>query len=115
MDKIDNKENIEVKTKRRGNPIWVKGMKSPNPKGNTHAKDIAGLVAALEDRAKREGYKNFDALVADRAAQHETVLIAVLKKVYPDLLEGKGFSEGIKTLIIERFIKSEPSRIKISG
>ena len=85
MVEIENKQNIQVKAKNRmGNPNWYKGMKSPNPKGNTHTKDIAGLIAALEDRSKRGGYKNFDALVADRAAQYETVLIAVMKKIYPE-------------------------------
>lgn len=82
MSEIDNNENTQVKSKKRGNPNWQKGMRSPNPKGNTHYKEIAGLIIALEDKSKREGYKNFDALVADRAMKYKEVLIAVMKKVY---------------------------------
>jgi len=83
---IANKENIIRKSNRAGNPNWHKGMKSPNPHGNTHTKDIAGLIDALEDKSKKEGYKNFDALVADRAMKYKEVLIAVMKKVYPEQL-----------------------------
>jgi hypothetical protein len=81
---IDNKDNVQVKANRRGNPNWKKGMASPNPKGNTHSKDIAGLIDALEDKSKRAGFKDFNSLVAARAIQYKEVLIAVMKKVYPE-------------------------------
>lgn len=76
-------DNMQAKNGRNEKGRFVKGSVH-NPRGNTHSKDMAGLIVALEDKSKREGYKNFDYLVADRAMKYKEVLIAVMKKVYPD-------------------------------
>jgi|SRR3990167_4686923 len=94
-------EDIKIKNGHDSKGRFVKGFVH-NPKGNTQRKELSGLIEALEVRAKREGYKNFNSLVADRAAQHETVLIAVLKKIYPDQIEGKGFANDLRQYIIIR-------------
>jgi hypothetical protein len=71
---------------------FIKGI-SGNPEGHNGRKDIAGLIEALEHESKKEGYGDFNKLVAKRAIQFETVLIAVLKKIYPDRIQGEGFAD----------------------
>ncbi len=62
---------------------FVKGV-SGNPSGRNDHTFVEELTAALENESKRQGYINFADVVAKRALQYETVLIAVLKKVCPD-------------------------------
>jgi len=76
-------EKIQIENGRNKKGQFAKGSVH-NPKGNTHCKDIAGLIDALEDKSKREGYEDFNALVADRAVKYKEVLIALIKKIYPE-------------------------------
>ena len=83
----------EIKRGSRDNKgRFVKGV-SGNPQGNNGRKDIASLIEALEHESKKQGYGDFNKLVAKRAIQFETVLIAVLKKIYPDKVQGEGFAD----------------------
>lgn len=80
-----------------------------NPGGNKHTKNIDDLIDALEHRAKQQNYKDFNAYVAKKCFEDTTVLIAVLKKIYPDKAEMPAISIN---LFFESVVsKAIPSRI----
>ena len=84
MRLMETNRQEEIKIEGRDNKgRFVKGQ-SGNPTGKNGCKLIADLIEALERESKRQGYKNFDEVVSKRALQYETVLIAVMKKVYPE-------------------------------
>ena len=68
---------------------FVKGS-SGNPLHTNGQIFIRDLILALESESRRQGYKNFADVVAKRALQYEVVLVAVLKKVMPDLVQHSG-------------------------
>ena len=102
---------------RRGNPNWKKGV-SGNPKGRPKKGLTEGdmLLAAID---KMEKFKRLSILehLVDRAYENDAVLIALLKKLVPDLksmdinaLFGGATGEmnaeeaaGIKAKLLERF------------
>ena len=75
---------VEIKKEGRDNKGRFNKGVSGNPSGKNGLRELAGLIEALENESKKQGYKNFDEVVSQRALQHETVLIAVMKKVYPE-------------------------------
>jgi len=81
MEETVKTEELQIKNGRNEKGRFVKGSVH-NPHGNTHTRDIDNLIEALDKRAKRAKFKDFDALVADRALKHKEVLIAVIKKIY---------------------------------
>lgn len=88
---IQAENKINAGNNRLPNGRFKKGF-SGNPNGsNRHF--IEELIEALEKKSKREGFNNFAELVAERATRYETVLIAVLKKVCPDLHQHSGSLE----------------------
>ena len=110
MSKTCKQEKTQDTSGRDEKGRFKKGV-SGNPYGNTHTKDLDRLIQALDDRSKRAGYEDFDAVVADRALQHETVLIAVLKKIYPDLIKGEGIGYDIRAQIFAGITTEELKRI----
>jgi hypothetical protein len=86
-----SQEEIKNKTGRDAKGRWIKGF-CPNPKGNTKQYLLDDLIDALEKESKRQHYTNFVEVVAKRALQYETVLIAVLKKICPDKIQGEGIA-----------------------
>lgn len=82
-----------VKTKptiRRDNlGRFLKGS-IPNPTGRCGLLGIDELVDALNNEALRKKLPDFNTYVARRAFRNSQVLIAVLKKVYPDKVEHSG-------------------------
>uniref|UniRef100_A0A6H1ZWX7 Uncharacterized protein n=1 Tax=viral metagenome TaxID=1070528 RepID=A0A6H1ZWX7_9ZZZZ len=84
--------NLLEKTKltgRNNKGQFVKGFVG-NPTGNNQFDFLKDLVDALQNESKRQGFENFSDVIAKRALQYETVLIAVLKKVIPDKIEHSG-------------------------
>lgn len=84
---METVNQVEIKDKGRDIKTgrFTKGN-SGNPTGNNGWKDLRKLVEALENESLRQGFKNFDEVVARRALQYKEVLIAVMKKVYPEQL-----------------------------
>ena len=81
------------------NPAWVKGV-SGNPKGRPQKAEIDKLRQALEYGESKHGKDIFYHAI-DRAWVNDQVLIALLKKLVPDMVKGEGFSpEGTKIIII---------------
>ncbi len=87
----NNKIGIGVNQDERGR--FIKGN-CANPYGNKHTKNIDDLITALDEKAKRNKYKNFEAFVAKKCFEDNTVLIAILRKIYPDKLQGQGFGDS---------------------
>lgn len=92
---IVNQETIVIpQKKKRGNPKWQKGMKSPNPMGpGVNTVKLAALFSEAfhKDMDKHNGRSLFE-LAFERAHTDKAVLIALLNKFVPDLLKGEGFA-----------------------
>ena len=82
-------EKVKTKTGRNAKGQWVKGF-CPNFKGNTSKLDVKDLVLALNEEAERRKYPNFLAYAAQRAFINDQVLIAIMKKIFPDKTEQSG-------------------------
>ncbi len=80
---------------------FVKGQVA-NPRGSNGYTTVKTIEQALNKKAKRKGFKNFPAYVAERALINDAVLVAVLKKIVPDQIEGKGFASNLRQYIIIR-------------
>ncbi|HDP36495.1 MAG TPA: hypothetical protein ENN27_01295 [Candidatus Atribacteria bacterium] len=98
-------EKNKVHVGRDAKGRFVKGYVA-NPTGRNHFTFIEELTKALDDESKRQGYKNFAQVVAKRALQYEVVLVAVLKKICPDLVKDTGFAHKNITVI---FNNGEPN------
>ncbi len=92
MRVIKKKKKVKVKRKRnveRTNKGWIKKGQVLNPKGRPQVPEVQLLreaVAAVGIQKK----KSFYALVAERAYEDNTVLIALLRKFTPDLKSMEG-------------------------
>lgn len=80
-----------------------------NPKGSNKYTTIVPLIEALK-KAGIKRKEDFWDMVASRAWSNETVLNAILKKLLPDKIEGKGFSEGLKIIIVRDKTKIDENR-----
>lgn len=79
---------------------FVKGNKS-NPTGANGYTTVRKIEEALENKAKQCGYKDFSSYVAERVLINDAVLMAVLKKLIPDKLQGEGFgNSGVYIYIV---------------
>ena len=87
MNEAIQKEKIKVKDGR-----FVKGQMA-NPSGKNGYTLVTEIEKALNSQCKRQGYKDFPKFVAERALASDTVLVAVLKKICPDLIQGEGFGD----------------------
>jgi hypothetical protein len=91
MPNLLEEKSVAVTKGRDGRGRFVKGVSHiPNPTGVNGYTFLKKLESALEDEAKRKGFKNFAEVVAQRCLQYETVLIAVLKKICPDQIAHSG-------------------------
>ena len=68
---------------------FIKGNLA-NPSGRNGLLGIDELVDALNNEALRKKFPDFNAYVAHRAFTNNQVLIAVMKKIYPDKVEHSG-------------------------
>lgn len=82
-----SEEKTKQESGRDNKGRFIKG-KSGNPGGRSAYIDL--IVAALEKESKRQGFKSFADVVANRALTNETVLVAVLRKIVPDRLATEG-------------------------
>jgi len=85
---------------------FVKGSK-PNPTGKNGYTLASEIEQALNNESKRQGYNNFPKYVAKRALINDNVLIAVLKKICPDLIRGEGFGDTTNIYAIINRIQQE--------
>lgn len=77
---------------------FIKGNNA-NPKGNNQFTSLVPLIEALK-RAGDKRDEDFWDMVANRTWQHESVLIAILRKILPEKLEHSGEIKGQKILNI---------------
>ncbi len=85
MKKTCSKEARDAKGR------FLKGV-SGNPKGMNQFTSLVPLIEALRDAGK-ERKEDFWHMVAKRVWTNETVLIAVLKKILPDKIQGEGLGD----------------------
>jgi len=92
MSNIVKQVNTLIGTKRRGNPAWVKGMKSPNPKGQALGREyLQALLKKGFDKDAKYNKENLIEYAFKQARIDNTVLIAILKKLLPGAdSNGKG-------------------------
>lgn len=85
---------------------FKKGI-APNPEGSNGYTTVKRIEDALNDKAKQKGFKDFPAFVAKRAISNDIVLIAVLKKILPDKIQGEGLGSNTNIFTIIQRIQSE--------
>ena len=88
--------------RKRGNPNWHKGMKSPNPHGIglCNMKLNALFTRAFEKDKEKNGEDLFE-YAFKRARTDSRVLVALINKFVPDLVKGEGFG-GDKYIFVVR-------------
>jgi len=105
MNELIKQNNINNETKLpRGNPNWLRGN-SGNPKGRPKKAEIDKLRKALEYGEQKFGKDIFYHAI-ERAFKNDQVLIALLKKLVPDKLEGVGFDTKIIFNQIKQIIEN---------
>jgi len=122
-EKIVQQKNISLPTKKRGNPNWRKGMKSPNPKGQALGKEyLRTLLTQGFDKDEKLHKENLITYAFKQARIDNGVLIALLKKLLPDQIQGEGFGDtyniyNLINRIQQEFISkdSEPSLVLDRG
>ncbi|MCK9370581.1 hypothetical protein M0R04_11785 [Candidatus Dojkabacteria bacterium] len=72
---------------------WKKGV-SGNPNGRPTIAEIDKLRQAIEFGEKKYGVDIFRHAV-ERAFKNDVVLIALLKKIIPDIVKGEGFETNV--------------------
>jgi hypothetical protein len=70
-----------------------------NPHGRPAKPEIEELRQALAIVAKTQN-KEFLIHFIERAYQNDMVAVALAKKILPDKIEGQGFGDGIKIIIV---------------
>jgi len=82
----------------------TKGADSPNATGRNGFMTIRALTDVLENKKfyNKDNKKilKFWEYVVHRASKNDTVLMAILKKLLPDKLQGEGFSSGAKIVLV---------------
>jgi len=81
-----------------------------NPKGNNQFTTIVPLIEALKKRGKVKGQDFWD-MVAEKASRSDAILIAILKKLLPDKIQGEG-GLGETKIIIVRANNEKPNENK---
>ena len=97
MTETISKEKL-IKDGRLPNGRFAPGSK-PNPKGNNQFTSLVPLLEALKKSNVKYGQDFWD-YVSERIRKNDTVLIAVLKKLLPDKVQGEGFGEGMRIIIV---------------
>ena len=91
MNDIVHQDVLSLETKRRGNPAWIKGMKSPNPKGQALGNEYLQTIFKQGfDLDRRKHKDNIIQYAFKQARKDNTVLDALLKKLLPDLVKNEG-------------------------
>jgi len=70
----------------RGNPNWKKGV-CPNPGGRPKGTSVKVLLDAIEEVEKDKGI-NYWKKVIEKSLATPSLMIAVMKKIIPDQVEG---------------------------
>ena len=81
---------------------------------------VEGLTKALKAEGRKPTRKNFESHIATRAYENDKVLIAVMKKVYPDLIQQDG-GAAVENILISMLRKraeltsTEPNLIELKA
>ena len=110
---------MELIKKKRGNPNWSKGMKSPNPHGSSLYRNSERILMEALTQAATEHGKHLIEHFVDRAYKSDTVLIAIMKKIISDKIQGEGFDskhitqvyQGITIGELRNFIEGLRERV----
>ena len=107
VKKTNSDEKNKQTTGRDAKGRFRKGF-TANPGGR------GSFINALIDALKNEGQKrgeDFWQMVAQRVWTNDVVLIAVLKKILPDKIQGEGFGDTKIILVTPKERKENASRI----
>jgi hypothetical protein len=115
-NKIDNQNIVTtLQKKKRGNPNWAKGMKSPNPKGPgvNGSKLTALFTRAFEKDKELNGDDLFELAFRMARKGDSKILIALLSKCMPDLFKGEGFDVKVFLQSMTKVLNeaNHPSRV----
>jgi hypothetical protein len=95
-------ETVDVKQQETtGMPHRWKVGETGNPNGRPRKPEVELLREALETAKTKHG-KHLIEHAIELAYKDNNVLIAILRKILPDQLEGKGFDQLIKNVIVFR-------------
>ena len=83
-----------------------------NPAGTNGFTSINSLIEALKKHGKNQNQDFWD-MVALKSWTSETVLVALLKKLIPDKIQGEGFANGTFVYIVRDSKKSDNNREQI--
>ena len=92
-------DSVKIGSNRQANGRFGKGNIA-NPHGRPIKPEVELLRIALEEEKKKHGGKHLINHAIDQAYIDNNVLIAILKKILPDKLQGEGFAT--KSYIIIR-------------
>lgn len=101
---------------KRGNPNWVKGKTgNPNGRPKTGQAELEKLRVAADKVSKEKQKPLYDHFI-ERCYENDSVLIAFLKKMVPDLkyVEGDlkaGLAEDTMSFIAQLFSKHQAEKI----
>ncbi len=112
METVSTENKRTVDKNRDSKGCFIKGNNA-NPKGNNQFLTIVPLLNALKKSGQK--YKeDFWDMVARKIRTSDTVLIAILKKLLPDKIEGQGIGADTKIIIVRSNNKKEQN-VKKSG
>lgn len=77
---------------------FPKGI-SGNPKGHNQFTSLVPLLEALKKSGEKYN-EDFWEFVASKVRTSDAVLIAILKKLLPDKVQGEGLNDNIKIVIV---------------
>ena len=72
--------------KKRGNPNWVKGGKSPNPKGAAAGRDVINkeVTNAIKYALDNNDQGSSEAYFVDLANNHKSLFVGLVQRIMPN-------------------------------
>lgn len=72
--------------KKRGNPNWVKGGKSPNPKGAAHGREVINkeVTNAIKYALANNDQGSSEAYFVDLANNHKALFVGLVQRIMPN-------------------------------